>query len=156
MIKYDWLRSNSPFIRGMIKEGYSRTKIYEISRKQGWGIRKTDALETIRYYVGEKTKARDAWKSTPLKYKPSESKIPQFEGITAKRFLAEVEVKRKHIITGEEDTKVFRLGFEDLMSRGTMEDKIREIGARAGVSGSDPNFNVTDISKVEIFKSQFA
>lgn len=151
-----WLREHSPWIRGMLHQGYSRTKIYNISQKQGWGIRKTDALETLRFYQGVKEKARNAWKSTPLKYKPSDLKIPRFTGITAKRYLLETIIKRQDAITGISDEKTFRLGFEDMMTRGEIEDKIREIGAKAGVDYDKPAPIITSIEKVEIFKSSFA
>lgn len=155
-LQYGWLKNNSVWIRGMLHEGYSRTKIYNISRDQGWGIRKTDALETLRFYQGVKEKARNAWKSTPLKYKPSDLKIPRFTGITAKRYLAETVITRQDAITGEKDTKTFRLGFEDMMTRGALENKIREIGAKAGADYDKPLPIVTNIEKVEIFKSRFA
>ena len=151
-----WLREHSPWIRGMLHQGYSRTKIYNISRKQGWGIRKTDALETLRFYQNIKEKAHDAWKSIPLKYKLSDLKIPRFTGITAKRYLLEAVIKRQDAITGVTEEKTFRLGFEDLKTRGEIEDKIREIGAKAGVDYDKPVPIVTSIEKVEIFKSPFA
>lgn len=155
-LQYGWLQEHTVWIKGMLHTGYSRTKIYDISKAQGWGIRKTDALETLRFYQGVKEKARSAWKSTPLRYKPSDLKIPRFTGITAKKYLAETTVTRKHIITGEIETTSFRLGMEDMKTRGALEDKIREIGEKAGVKESLPYFDVISIDKVEIFKSQFA
>ena len=151
-----WLREHSPWIRSMLHQGYTRTKIYNISKSQGWGIRKTDALETLRFYQGVKEKARDAWKSTPLRYKPSDLRIPRFIGITAKKYLLETIIKRQDALTGDTSEKTFRLGFEDMMTRGEIEDKIRIIGAKAGVDYDGPAPINVSIEKVEIFKSQFA
>jgi len=155
-LQYGWLQSNTVWIRGMLHEGYSRTKIYNISKQQGWGIRKTDALETLRFYEGVKEKARDAWKSTPLRYKPSDLRIPRFTGITAKRYLVETTITRQDATTGEISKKSFRLGVEDMMTRGDLEEKIREIGRKAGVDYDKPLPTVTHIDRVEIFKSRFA
>lgn len=155
-LQYGWLQEHNIWIKGMLNTGYSRTKIYNISREQGWGIRKTDALETLRFYQGIKEKARDAWKSTPLKYKPSDLKIPRFPGLTAKRYLAETTIERKDALTGEIEQRSFRLGFEEKMTRGELEGKIRDIGALAGADYDRPLPTVTNIVKVEIFKSRFA
>lgn len=154
-LQTSWLRTHNVWIRGMLEKGYSRTKIYDVSRKQGWGIRKTDALETLRYYMGVKETARDAWKSTPLKYKPADIRIPRFPGITSKRYLAEIVITRRDVETGKEEKKAFRLGFDDMMNRSALEDKVREIGKKAGVDYDKPAPEITRIDKIEIFKSKF-
>lgn len=153
MIINSWLRSHRPFITGMLNEGYSPWKISKIAKRQGWGIRHTDAMETIRDYAHIKLDALKAWRSTPLKYKPSDLKIPPFRGISAKRYLLETRITRRDVETGKIEVRSFRLGFEDMMTRGEIEEKVKDIGARAGSDYDKPLPIVLAIEKIEIYKS---
>lgn len=154
VLKYDWLSGHSNWIKGMMHAGYSRTKIYGIAKSQGWGIRKTDFLETMRYFQQVKTAARDAFRSTPLRYKPSDLKIPKFVGNLSKRYLIETVVMRKDTFTGNIASQTFRLGMDSMTSRGEIEDKIIEIGKRAGAKNSEPLYSNVNITKVEVFRSK--
>jgi len=126
-INIGWLRSNVGWVKGGVNAGYSVTKIWREVFKERPGIRKTDFFATMRHFKGEEGRARDAWKSTPLKYKPAESQLGKAPFSLHKNFLVEYDVYGTDTVTGEELTFTGRMGFDKLSTRGEIEKDITEM-----------------------------
>ena len=125
-INVGWLRSNVGFVKGGLNAKYSVTKIWRTVFKERPGIRKTDFFATMRYFKGEDEKARDSWKSTPLKYKPAESQLGKAPFQLHKNFLVEYDIFGADSVTGEKLTFTGRIGFDELQNRGDIEDIIKD------------------------------
>ena len=126
-INLDWLKTNVQWVKAGQSRGYSVTKIWRTIFKERPGIRKTDFYATLRHYNHEDSRARDAWKSTPRKYKPAESQLGKAPFQLHKNFLVEYDVFGHDSVTGEKTSFTGRIGYDELESRGRIEDTIREI-----------------------------
>ena len=145
IIRLDWLQPNVQWIKGFFEAGYTRTQIYNLSVEQGWGIRKTDALASLRHFEHIEAAARNAFRSTPQSYKPSEMQMaaPIFDQKRA--FLAEATVQRINPVTGEESTFKERMGFDILLTRAEIEAQLTEVAEKYGD-------RVTKIVDVKLYK----
>jgi len=125
-INVGWLKKNITFIKAGAEHGYSTTKIWRDIFKERPGIRKTDYLATMRYFFGNEERARDAWKSTPRKYKPAENTLGHAPFDIRKEYMVEYTAKTIDSVTGEHVTFTGRLGMDTLRTREEIEDLFRE------------------------------
>lgn len=125
-INVGWLRSQVTWIKAGLSRGYSVTKIWRAIFKERPGIRKTDYFASMRHFLGEDTKARNAWKSTPLKYKPADNQLGKAPFQLKKNYLVEYDVFGTDSVTGDEITYTGRVGYDELTTRGEIEDTIKD------------------------------
>lgn len=126
-INLDWLKTNVQWVKAGQSRGYGVTKIWREIFKERPGIRKTDFFATMRYYNQEDSRARDAWKSTPRKYKPAESQLGKAPFQVKKKYMIEYDVFGYDSVTGDKITITGRIGYDELESRGKIEDTIKEV-----------------------------
>lgn len=132
IIRFEWLKSQTVWIKSFYAEGYSRTRVYEEMRRLPGRPSKTDALASLRHWEGVEKAARDAWKSTPLRYRPSIHQMLTPPWSMRKEFMVAAKIIRYNEETGEDEEYSRHVGFDTLMTREEIEKNLRELSEQYG------------------------
>ena len=124
IINSEWWKSNISTIKSFYSHGYSRTQIYQACVGTSMGLRKTDMLATLRAFEGQEEMAREAYRSTPLKYKPTRYQMGQAPWHQTKNYIVEADISRKEIETGDIKTWSIKLGMDEMKPREEIDDTL--------------------------------